>query len=84
MINLLYFARLRERLNTRAEAMEHCPQLDTVNALVATLKARGGVWAELFADDQRVMVAINQEMSGRHSPIKNGDEVAFFPPVTGG
>jgi molybdopterin synthase sulfur carrier subunit len=84
MIHVLYFARLREQLNTGAEAMEYRPQLDTVNALVAILKARGDVWAELFADDQLVMVAVNQEMSDRNSPLKDGDEVAFFPPVTGG
>ncbi|MES9849249.1 MAG: MoaD/ThiS family protein, partial [Candidatus Thiodiazotropha sp.] len=37
-----------------------------------------------FAEDQRVMMAVNQELTDRNTPLKSGDEVAFFPPVTGG
>ncbi|MCW8906376.1 MAG: molybdopterin converting factor subunit 1 [Sedimenticola sp.] len=84
MINLLYFARLREELDCADEALEYTPELGTVADLVAVLRARGGSWSEVFDEGETVMVAVNQEMGGIDSPLADGDEVAFFPPVTGG
>lgn len=84
MINLLYFARLREALQTGAETLEHGPELTTVASIVDQLRGRGGVWQEVFAPDQTVLVAVNQEMCDLATAVKDGDEVAFFPPVTGG
>jgi molybdopterin synthase sulfur carrier subunit len=58
--------------------------LETLDDLLQRLRSRGGVWAEVFGSEQRVMVALNQELAALDSPLKEGDEVAFFPPVTGG
>ena len=84
MISVLYFARLREQLESGSEQFEVDATLVSVNDLVGRLRDRGALWAELFADDQLVMVAVNQQMADRQAVIKDGDEVAFFPPVTGG
>ena len=76
------FARLREELGTESltlPASEH----QTVADLLTQLASRGGVWTQL-TDGQPVMVAVNQTMAKPSSPVQPGDEVAFFPPVTGG
>lgn len=83
MIRILYFASLRDRVGTAAEELE-LPQGGTLESVVAGLKARGGAWAEAFGGKTRVLAAINQEMSRPEDPVRDGDEVAFFPPVTGG
>lgn len=81
MIKVLYFARLREELNTTSESIQAVPDLRSLKTL---LTARGGEWAELFSDNQLVMASVNQEMADLDTPLVDGDEVAFFPPVTGG
>ena len=57
---------------------------DTIAELKQQLAQRGGAWAELFTREQGPLCSINQQMASEDSPIKSGDEVAFFPPVTGG
>ena len=84
MIEVRYFARLRERLDTSAEQLELTPELADLRALAAHLSQRGGVWAEALGADQTLMTAVNQELAGPDTPLRDGDEVAFFPPVTGG
>lgn len=81
MIKVLYFARLREDLNTDSESVE---AVSDVHSLVKVLHARGGEWAEIFGDNQLVLMSVNQEMADIGTPLADGDEVAFFPPVTGG
>ena len=83
MIKILYFASFRERLGTTTEELADT-QLNQVGDVLAQLRNREGVWKELFAEPQTVMVAVNQEMADPSTPVKDGDEVAFFPPVTGG
>lgn len=82
MIRILYFASLRERLGRADEALAESPA--TVAALRAALAARGGDWAAVFDGGQQVLVAVNQEMAGADTLVRDGDEVGFFPPVTGG
>jgi molybdopterin synthase sulfur carrier subunit len=84
MINLLFFARLREELQTGSDAVEFTDATQTVADIVTLLKQRGAVWEELFGEGQMVLVAVNQEMCDLDAPVSDGDEVAFFPPVTGG
>lgn len=84
MIRILYFASLREQLGLGDETLD----TDTAPASVADLRtaliARGGDWAEVFADQRRVLVAVNQEIVDLDHALNDGDEVGFFPPVTGG
>lgn len=84
MIRVLYFARFREVLETELESLELGDNIDTVAALMRQLSARGGRWTDVFGSDLRVMVALNQEMTQPDARLADGDEVAFFPPVTGG
>ncbi|MEE9358250.1 molybdopterin converting factor subunit 1 [Candidatus Vondammii sp. HM_W22] len=83
MINVLYFARLKEQLNIASEELE-ASSLSTLADIIRQLTERGGVWEETFGSGQTVMMAVNQEMSDAAASVKDGDEVAFFPPVTGG
>ncbi len=83
MIQVLFFARLREQLGVERLELEGAG-LGDVTALRHALQQQGDAWAEALADDRRLMAAVNQEMAGPATPIQNGDEVAFFPPVTGG
>jgi molybdopterin synthase sulfur carrier subunit len=83
MIEVKYFARFREELETESEQLD-VTQAATVEDLLVTLRARGGAWSRLFAQDQRVMMAVNQELASRETTLQDGDEVALFPPVTGG
>ena len=84
MIKVLYFARLREALGTGSEQLALPPAVRNLNGLRALLVARGGVWADELAQSRRIRVAVNQGMAADDTPIAEGDEVAFFPPVTGG
>lgn len=84
MIEIRYFARLREQLETESEQLEAGPEIRDLTDIMRLLMARGGSWADLFAGDQPVLMAVNQEVANAQTPVKDGDEVAFFPPVTGG
>lgn len=83
MIRVLYFASLREQLGVDAEDVEPSAGV-TVAELRAYLRRRGEPWRQALAEEQRVLTAVNQEMARADSAIADGDEVAFFPPVTGG
>jgi sulfur-carrier protein len=84
MVTLLYFANLREMLDCSREQVPLPRATATVGALVESLRARGGGWSEAFAPGRNWRVAVNQEMASLASPVHPGDEIAFFPPVTGG
>ena len=81
MIEIRYFASFRESLGLGSERLEWPVPLP-VSALLQQLLGRGEPWTWVL--DARVMVAINQELAGLDARIQDGDEVAFFPPVTGG
>ena len=83
-INILYFARLAESLGLSSESVELPPDCANVAALLALLRKRGEPFASAFDGETSVMVALNQEMVDQAASINPGDEVAFFPPVTGG
>ncbi|MBI4985551.1 MAG: molybdopterin converting factor subunit 1 [Rhodocyclales bacterium] len=82
MIKLLYFASLRETLGVAGEEID-ASGCTHVQELRAHLAARGGVW-NVFATSKSLRAAVNQAMAGADGAVKDGDEVAFFPPVTGG
>ena len=83
-IKVLYFASLKEKLGAEMEQIDAPAGVSTVAALRAHLGSRGGAYAEAFAEKKLVKAAVNQDMVGPTAPLKAGDEVAFFPPVTGG
>lgn len=82
MIKVLFFASLRERLKTQETriAADHLTQAGDVRR--ALIQAHPE-WQETL-DDSRLLVAVNQTMARPGTPVQDGDEVAFFPPVTGG
>ncbi|WP_273428896.1 molybdopterin converting factor subunit 1 [Marinobacter sp.] len=81
-ITIRFFARLREELNTEQLTLPAQPGL-TTGAILASLAERGGAWTQLQGE-QQVMIAVNQTMAKLSTEVRAGDEVAFFPPVTGG
>ncbi len=83
MLKVLFFASLRENLGTAQESVA-LPSPATVAALIVALRARGAAWAQALAEDKRWRVAVNQDMATLNTSLKAGDEVAIFPPVTGG
>ena len=83
-INVVYLARLREVFGVAGERLEPPAGLGTVRALREWLSARGGVWATELAPGRAVRIAVNHDLAGPDTPIRTGDEVALFPPVTGG
>jgi len=84
MLSVRYFARLREDLGRSAETLEPPAHVTDVAGLRNWLAARGEPWARALQGDRAVRVAVNLEMARDGTPLKPGDEVAFFPPVTGG
>ena len=82
-IKILFFAGLREALGTGSEALALPAGIATVGALRDHLAARGEAWTAL-ATTKNLRAAVNQQMVGAEATVKPGDEVAFFPPVTGG
>jgi molybdopterin synthase sulfur carrier subunit len=83
-VTVRYFARLREALGVATEPIELPAGASNVDALREQLRARGGAWAVELAPGRAIRVAVNQEMAEPGSPLRDGDEVAFLPPVTGG
>ena len=83
-LKLLYFAWLREKAGVGEEAVSPPDGVSTVGDLVDWLVGRGGGYADAFSDCKIVRVAVNQEYVSLDHPVQAGDEVAFFPPVTGG
>ena len=83
-IRILYFARLRDALGISAEEVELPLQVKDVAGLMRWLAERGGAWQEEFNGCSLVRAAVNQELVANTARFLAGDEVAFFPPVTGG
>ncbi len=83
-VKLLYFAWLRERTGTAGEQVTLDDGVTTVGGLVAQLRARGGGYEAAFSLGRVVRAAVNQDFALPDALVKDGDEVAFFPPVTGG
>ena len=83
-IQLVFLARLRERFGVSREAFALNADIDTVFALLGALRQRGGAFAEELAEGRAFRVAVNQDVVALDHPVRAGDEVAIFPPVTGG
>ncbi len=83
-MKILYFAWLREKAGTAEEEVVPPAGVQTVRDLIAWLATRSPGHAAAFADLGSVRCAVNQDFAGLETPLAPGDEVAFFPPVTGG
>jgi sulfur-carrier protein len=84
MVDILYFASLREALDTAQEKLELNSQIQCVADLKYLLIERGGRWQQAFTQQQSLLVSVNQQMADDDTAISDQDEIAFFPPVTGG
>jgi molybdopterin synthase sulfur carrier subunit len=83
-IRILYFARLREDMGIAGEMFDLPTGTCDVKSLRAQLIKRGGASATALRQGKAVRVSVNQDLARDDTPVKAGDEVAFFPPVTGG
>jgi molybdopterin synthase sulfur carrier subunit len=84
-LRLVYLARLREAFSSAGERLELAAHDGaTVGDVVAALRARGGAWAIELAPGRAVRFAVNHRLARADQPVADGDEVAIFPPVTGG
>ena len=83
-VKVLFFAALREQVGVTTEEVELPGEKSTVAALRSHLAARGGAWQSALSEKKLLRFAINQDMAQPDAMLKAGDEVAFFPPVTGG
>jgi molybdopterin synthase sulfur carrier subunit len=83
-VRILYFASIREKLGRDSEEIDLPAGVASIAALRTHLRARGGAWADALAEPKLLRTAVNQDMVLPAASIKAGDEVAFFPPVTGG
>ena len=83
-MRLLYFAWLRAKIGTAEEELELPRGIEDVAGLLDWLKSRGPGYADALKDLKTVRVAVNQDYVGAEHRLRDGDEVAIFPPVTGG
>jgi len=83
-LTVRFFASLKEQLGKDVEEIDLPAGVATIAGLRAHLMKRGGDWQAAFAEKKLVRAAVNQEMVQPATAIKAGDEIAFFPPVTGG
>lgn len=83
-MKLLYFAHLRDRIGIAEERVEPPAGVADVAALVEWLKGRGPKFATALANPKALRVAVNQTYVGWQHPVTPADEIAIFPPVTGG
>ncbi len=83
-MKILYFAWLRQKTGIDAEDVEMPPEISDVADLLDWLKKRNSNFANALADFDSIRVAVNQEFAELDAPVAQGDEVAIFPPMTGG
>ena len=83
-MTLLYFAWVREQIGRDAEEIALPSDVQTVAALLDWLRSRGGGYASALNDLSVIRVAVNQELAAPDHAVADGDEIALFPPVTGG
>ena len=83
-MKVLYFAWVRQKVGIAEEDVAPPPDVRDVAGLIAWLAARSPGHAAAFADPRQLRAAVNQDFATPDAPVAPGDEVAFFPPVTGG
>ena len=84
MATILYFARLRETFGVSSEQIALPDDVRDIAGLTGLLRARGGAWEAELATGKAFRIAVNQVMAVADTPVADADEIAIFPPVTGG
>lgn len=84
MLNIQYFASIRETLDRADEEMELPEGVASVQDLIDHLLSANPHFSKVFSEGNKVLVAVNQTVVERNHLLAGGDEVAFFPPMTGG
>lgn len=83
-INLVYFSWVRERLGLDGEKFSLGEKVETIGDVLALLADRGAAYAEVFADIEKLRFALDQDYGTIASTLGSAQELAIFPPVTGG
>ena len=83
-MRILYFAWLREKIGQGEEVFTPPATVTTPRQLIACLRQRGGFYAAAFTNEALIRCAIGQEFQPLDTPLGTAEEIAFFPPVTGG
>ena len=83
-MKLLYFAWIRVKMGVSGEHIDPPQNIKDIEGLIDWLKRRNPIANETFSDISNIRIAVNQEYVSINHPVKPGDEIAFFPPVTGG
>lgn len=84
MITVFYFASIREHMGRGEDRLETVENLTTVAALIRYLSETDSSFSELSQSPNQPLISVNQIFAETSSPIADGDEVGFFPPMTGG
>lgn len=82
-VTIWYFARIKEAVNCEKETLQLPDEVESVDDLVNWLSLRGDAWNKAL-NEGKVLVAINEAVASRHTMLSDEDEIAFYPPVTGG
>lgn len=82
-MHILFFASLREQLNTDQESWDTLQDIRTVEDVLKQLQTRGEPWLSAL-NNPKLIISVNQEVVSANHPVTLVDELAFFPPVTGG
>ncbi len=83
-MKILYFSWIREKIGTSSEEIPFSRDISNINDLINLLMQQSENHKKAFSDKSSIRVAINKNFSSFNSKINSGDEIAFFPPVTGG
>lgn len=83
-MTILYFAWLKDRMGKSEEQIALPEGVATLGDLITHLQAGNPQFEAIFSGDAKVLAAVNQDMATPETPVSNADEVAFFPPMTGG
>jgi len=83
-LTILYFARMREAVGRARVIVEPPASVRSLGQLRAWLISRGEPWSSAFSQVQPLRIALDQEVRNEDTNLRDGAEVAFFPPVTGG
>lgn len=83
-MRILYFSWLKEKIGLNSQEIIKPKSIETVDDLIALLKEKSEKHKNAFSDLNSIKVSVNQEFADLETKIKEKDEIAFFPPVTGG